>query len=163
MGDCSCIKGESNFKYKLESLSSEVLLFQDLSDWMDHPNYKTPSEYTLSVTPPGNTEGTDIVIDLQKWNKITSKELFGSEDQSIPDGIYCLKVKNCGNTYSRYHAVVYKLECCSDQLFVKGIDIAEIDRLIRDIRKAAEFQDDATANKLYKIALDKMNLLNCEC
>jgi hypothetical protein len=161
--DCSCIKGESNFSYKLESVSENLVLFQDLSDWMDHPAYKNPSYYILNVTPPGKKEGLDISIDVNRINKLTSKEIFGQEGMSIPDGVYCLKVTNCGYTYTRYAAITYQLECCIDEMYNRGENTDELDVLMTQIKKAAEFQDSATASKLYRIAIQQVKQKNCNC
>lgn len=161
MTDCSCIKGESNFNFKFESLSSSIILFEDLSDWMEHPNYKDPVSYSITITPPGSSDVT-VLINLSRTNKITSNELFGREGD-IPDGIYCIKLSNCGYTYTRFKAITYKLNCCADKLFLEGKDTTEIDDLIRKIKIATEFQDSVTAIKLYKIASEKIKLNNCYC
>lgn len=162
MADCSCIKGEGNFNFIISALSDSVLLYQDLSDWMEHPNYATPTQYTLLIKLPNTETIKEVVIDIQKVNRITSEILFG-KDGVIPDGIYCFSVENCGYKYSRHAAIVRKLECCTDKLFMEGVDTKELDDLIRKIKISTQFQDMTTATKLYKIASEKIKLNNCFC
>ena len=162
MGDCSCIKGEANFNFILKSISKEVMLFQDLSEWMDDPQYKALDKYSIKVSIPGGKEA-EIEIDLQKFNKISSKELLGEEGLSIPDGVYCFTLTNCGYTYQRYAAITRQLECCTNNLYIKGEDTSRIDGLIKEIKNAAEFQNDDIANELYSEALKLAELRNCSC
>lgn len=161
MADCSCIKGEGSFNFELKAISSSLLVYTDLSDWMEHPNYKNPSNYTLTIQPPHGTE-VDILIDVTKANKLTPKIILGVEGE-LPDGIYCMKLTNCGYTYTKYAAVVRQLECCADKLFMEGKDTKELDELIRLIKVSVEFQNTSEAQELYKQAekITKMNLCYC--
>ena len=95
MADCSCIKGEGSFNFELKAISSSLLVYTDLSDWMEHPNYKNPSDYMLTIQSPHSTE-VDIMIDVTKANKLTPA-MLGKEGE-LPDGIYCMKLTNCGYT-----------------------------------------------------------------
>jgi len=160
MADCSCIKGEGSFNFELKAISSSLLVYTDLSDWMEHPNYKNPSNYMLTIQPPHSTE-VDIMIDVTKANKITPT-MLGKEGE-LPDGIYCMKLTNCGYTYTKYVAIVRRLECCADKLFMENKDTKELDELIRLIKVSVEFNNISEAQELYKQAekIIKVNLCYC--
>lgn len=159
--DCSCIKGESSFYIRFEPLSPTTLLFQDLSDWIEHPNYRLPETDVITIQPPDGTE-VPITVNFQKVNKITAKELYGRNGE-VPDGIYCIKYMNCGYMYKRYKPILRKLECCMDVMFMINADIEELEELVKHIRIAAEHGDGSTANTLYKKALSITKLNNCHC
>lgn len=161
MADCSCIKGEGAFNFELKALSSSLLVYTDLSDWMEHPNYKEPTTYTLTIQPPYSAE-VDIVIDVAKANKLTPKLLMG-RDGELPDGIYCMKLTNCGYTYTKYAAVVRRLECCADKLFMEELDTKELDELIRLIKVSVEFQNISEAKELYDKAEKIIKDNQCFC
>ena len=162
MNDCSCIKGEGAYNYEFKALSPFLITYTDLSDWMEHPNYKTPTSYIISITPP-NFGSIDIVIDVTKANKLTSKELYGIEDKELPDGIYCITMTNCGYTYQTYRAVTRKLECCADKLYIEGESTDRLDDLIRLIKVSVEYNKISEAKELYKEAERILKQFNCYC
>lgn len=161
MADCSCIKGEGSFNFELKAISSSLLVYTDLSDWMEHPNYKSPSIYSLSIKAP-YTDEVSVAIDVTKANRLTPLMLLG-RDGELPDGIYYMKLTNCGYTYTKYAAVVRKLECCADKLFMEMKDTKELDELIRMIKVSVEFQNISEAKELYKIAEKITKDNQCYC
>jgi len=159
--NCSCIRGEGNFQFEIKAISPSFLIYTDLSDWMEHPNYKDPSSYTLKVQPPYGDE-VQIDIDVNKANRITALNLFKKEIE-IPDGIYCFTLENCGYTYMKYKAICRRLECCADKLYIEGKDTTELDDLIRGIKVSTEFQNISTAQDLYKQAEIILKNNQCYC
>lgn len=159
--DCSCIKGEGSFNFELKTISPYSLSYTDLSDWMEHPNYKAPSNYKITLSTPNGSD-VEVEIDALKANLIKSKEIFGS-DIEIPDGIYCVTLENCGYKYMKHVAIVRQLECCADKLFMEYKDTKEIDDLIRMIKVATEFKNISVAQELYKKVNQIIKDNQCYC
>lgn len=155
MADCSCIKGEGSFNFELKAISSSLLIYTDLSDWMEHPNYKNPSSYEIKVQPPFGDE-VSIIVDATKANKL-------APFTDVADGVYCIKFENCGYTYMKYAAIVKKLECCADKLFMEEKDTKELDELIRLIKVSVEFHNISEAQRLYKEAEKITKVNQCYC
>jgi hypothetical protein len=161
--ECSCIKG--NFNFQLKSLSTEVLLYQDFSDWMTYDYYIKPEEYKVQVTPPNRSKSIELTIS-SGLNVITSEDLGMGLSTCLPEGVFSFAVTNCGNTFTRYKAVTPDLECRLQCMIAQGVDplkVAKLDAQIKSIHYSLEKDLTIEANKIYKTVKREIDLIECDC
>ena len=159
--DCSCIKNN----YNLWAIASDrkTILYRDLSDWMEGPNFDQPVQYIVNITVPGSFKEVPVVLDVFDVNPLTKEELG-----SIKDGIYCFKVLSCGIKYIRSKAIFPFLECCVKQAWATLEDIFE-DK-IREVEKHMELANINAELNNVRLASDNLSIakklldnLKCHC
>lgn len=166
MNNCSCIKG--NYNFKLEHLGCNLMLYRDLSVWMTGSGYVIPDTYTLKITLPGRTVPISIQVKTNDINKITPEDL-NLRGSSFPDGIYCFEVVSCDNVYQKYRANTCELECCLDNFVTqipseKDYKIAyDLDMHIHTIKTLAERGASEKAKSQYSVAQKIIQNFNCNC
>lgn len=165
--NCSCIRN-NNYDFLLDYPSCYSLVYSDLSEWMTEDHYIIPTTYNITITPP---ERESVIVSVNAFGatKLTSKELFGTENMLIPDGIYCFKIDNCQDILTKYKAVTCKLECRKDNLILRASskedwdNVRTIESYIAAIHSHANFGNFNEANYNYKFAKKILDNLNCEC
>src|SRR5687768_5846863 len=123
---CSCIRG--NYNLYAWSIDTKTILYQDLSDWMDDSGYEIPTEYIVTITPPGSSKSFPVTVKVGQLNRFTATEIG-----SIKDGVYCFETSSCGEKYTRSIAIFPLLKCCVKQLWMtlekdRHEEIKEIER-----------------------------------
>ncbi len=160
MADCNCIRGESEYNFKIEWNDKDSFLYQDLSNWNTDYGYSVPDEYDIIITPPNSKKDYKIAVNTKCWTKIGKEEL-GSD---FKDGIYCIKLYNCDNIYTKYFAITNKLDCCYEKMLLNDEDdFAKMRELIDKIKVAAKFGDFKLAKDLVKNANSVALNNNCNC
>lgn len=168
MTDCGCVK--ENFDFTLHSLDSNTLVYQDMSVWMEGDEFSIPDNYNVSILAPSKGEGNDVTLSVNSQTSITSKNLFGSSElTSLPDGIYCFTLENCGTKFQRSKAVLYSLECCLQSFKASANTDKDFDRIrklelyLDSVRINTELGKTQKALEFYDRAKRELSNLNCNC
>lgn len=176
MADCGCIKG--NYQYIIGQIDKKTISYQDISTWMNGPNFKVPDEYYPKVTLPTSNDPVYLNIDPSKTNVITSKELYGKEGMNLPDGIYCFTIDEisdkrgyCGQPFTRTTAVTTQLQCCYDNIVAKlptlpqsaKEDLDLLDFYMKSIHTNTELNKPLKAQELFKRAQELCEQWDCAC
>lgn len=174
---CGCIKKDYNFA--LSSMDSKTLLYQDLSIWMQGPQFTIPETYVVGITLPTMKEPVYVRLSTQNISMLTSVELMNTTTpQDLPDGIYCFIVDEnsskegyCGTSFMRTRAVTQGLECCRDSILAMAPSspqsipdtIQLLDFYIDATKVNAELGKDLKAQEFYQLAKDLCKQWNCDC
>lgn len=158
---CACIKGE--FNISAFAPDCDNLIFLDLSEWMDGDHYLLPKEYEFEIVPPGKTSGPFFSTISGTSTRITREEL----GFRIMDGVYCIKVTNCGVDYLKRVAIFPELECCITRAKVllpeKKQEIREIEDLLDSVKYSIEIKDIKVAQSSLEIVKKMVRNLKCDC
>ena len=167
--ECSCIKGL--FRFNITTHNSEYFIYEDLSDWMTEEYYIIPEKYTIEILPPGYSEFKSLDVYTNRVNMITPTDL-GVNSFLLSDGIYCVRVTNCGTTYKRNIAITEKLECGNKKLLLQAIStkkqldydlVNKLNMMIDSIKIYASRDMPIEAQKLYTYVKNELDRLNCIC
>lgn len=167
MANCNCVKG--NFDVLLGYHSCSKLLIEDISDWMvEESIYTKADSYNLIITTPNRPKSYTVNIKTDKRNIITTGDL-GINGLIFNDGIYCFKLENCGNTYTRNKLVSCSIECCIEDAVSKlknreeVILLDEIRLLLDSCRINTEIGNLTKATEQYNMLTKMLRNLNCKC
>lgn len=159
--NCSCIKGK--FDFTLCYTDCDKLVLCDLSDWMEEDYYSLPSTFPAEITHPlGNT--TTIELLPKQCKVITSTEFLGSEC-TIPDGVYCITVDNCGTIYTKTFSILCNLRNKLDALYLEEGNDKEkdnLERYLKYIEVNAKFDKKDEAKGYFDIASKILDRLDCK-
>lgn len=164
MTKCSCIK--KNFDFQFDAIDTKIILFQDLSDWMQEDHYIKPEYYTIQIKQPHSKKFYEKKVDAVSYNKITSEDIGLSGSLCLPEGIYTIKTESCGNVFMRYKALTPDLECRLSCALLQGVDpltVAKLEEQIKSIHYNVERDRAIEASKIYKIVKREIDLLDCNC
>lgn len=161
MAECSCIRG--NYNFYTEAIDKKVIVYQDLSDWMDEEGYEFPTEYVVNITPPLSTQPIALTMKVGEINRLSSVELG-----RIIDGIYCFEATSCGVVYTRSKAIFPYTECCVKKAWAtlgaeKQEEIEEVENHLKLASINAELNNVQLASKELKIANKLLENLKCDC
>lgn len=166
MANCNCIKG--NFDVLIGWNSCSKLLIEDISDWMEEAMYEVAESYDLIITVPKKPREYTVTINTDKRNKLSPEDV-GIGGATFNDGIYCFKVENCGNTYTRNKLVSCSIECCIEDAVSKlknreeVILLDEIRLLLDSCRINTEIGNLTKAKEQYNMLTKMLRNLNCKC
>lgn len=164
--ECHCISGKLDLI--LKPLGCDLVVIDDISDWMRDTYYKIPESFTVYVTTPGKKVSHPIQVFTNKANKFSPID-FGQSGKYFLDGIYCFSLESCGVKYSINRAITCTIDCCLDDLIGKvkpEEDINDVTRIkfLRDsIHINAELGKLNKAIDLYDIVQKFLRRLNCNC
>ena len=161
MIDCFCIR--NNYNFDLEVIDRSIILYQDLSDWMEE--YGLPETYDVSITTSTGVSKT-ITLSVQSKNKLTDQDL--GFNYGFQDGIYCFTIISCGKTYMRSRAIIPALECCLKSAYVTLPDsdftkLEKISHFIESAKNHAELNNYKNAKDSFRIARELLDKLKCDC
>lgn len=168
MGKCSCIKN-NRFDFVLRSNGCDALTYEDMSEWEDGPNYEKPATYDIVFSMSGG--GRRLTVKADGVNHWTPEQL-GFEG-TIPEGIICIKVETCEDTYIRYRLNACKTQCCLDQYVYQLIEkdardsdfvkVERIQRLLGMAERDAERKNIEHSRVMFEEVKSSLEELNCNC
>lgn len=151
---CNCIKGRYDFK--AEAFNENTILYTDLSEWVEEPNYSIPKTYTLEVIFPLKSDGHSFEVQTNVVNKINK--------ECVMDGLYCFKVTSCGKEYTKYKALFPKLQCKLDNAILQESKYAiEAAYQLNLVSVHAEIGDYEGAKSALRIAESLLSHIDCKC
>lgn len=134
----------------------------------EDPIYRKPASFEIEVITPNKTKSNTISILTDKRNKITTQDL-GINAANFNDGIYCFKLTNCGNIYTRNKLLSCSIECCIDDAVSKlksaeeVILLDEIRLILDSCRINTEIGNLTKAKEQYELLTKMLRNLNCNC
>lgn len=130
--------------------------------------YSKPDQYELQITTPNRPKSYSLIIKTDKRNKITPSDL-GIQGSNFNDGIYCFKLDNCGNVYTRNKLLSCSIECCINDAVSKlksaeeVVLLDEIRLILDSCRINTEIGNLTKAKEQYSILTKMLRNLNCSC
>ena len=155
---CACIKND--FRFTLDILDKQFIVYRDISTWMEGFTYENRTEYQLSVLFPGQFDPKNFTVNNYENVKLNLGKII--------DGVYEFSTDNCGKIYTRCKLLIPNLECCYKKGRLKAEEsqkekFREIGENIEMMKACVELGDNTTANELLKITKRLLNNLNCDC
>ncbi len=166
MPNCSCVKG--NFDVIIDYLGCDTLIIEDMSDWMEEDYYTKPVSYELEILTPNRPKSNTVTVYTDRRNKYATSDL-GIGGLLLNDGIYCVTLTSCGNTYKKNKFIACSIECCIEDAISKVRSSEEIllldeIRLLLDSAKInAEISNLTKAKEQYGMITKMLKRLNCSC
>lgn len=167
MANCNCVKGL--FDLSIDYNGCSVLLLDDLSDWQVEAGiYTKPEEFEIEILTPNRPKSYKISIKTDKRNKILTSDL-GINADTFNDGIYCFKLNNCGNIYTRNKLLSCSIECCLNDAVSKIknreelILLDEIRLLLHSCKINTEIGNLTRAKEQFQMITKMLRRLNCSC
>ena len=167
MANCNCVKG--NFDVLIDYNGCSTLLIEDMSDWMSEDAiYTKPTSFQIEITVPNRPKPHTVTLLTDKRNKITTADL-GINGANFNDGIYCFKLDNCGNKYTRNKLLSCFIECCINDAVSKlksaeeVILLDEIRLILDSCRINTEIGNLTKAKEQYNMLTKMLRNLNCNC
>lgn len=151
---CPCIK--KDYYPRVYSLSNAMLLYTDCSVWMADSEGKYPFEIS-----GGGMSGV-VNLECEKDGTINiTKEDLGFTD-CIPDDVYCIKAKTCGETFVVYRLFDGNAKSEIDRLVAKGDErYIDLKRLNERIRVLATSGDIVMAKELMEELEYRIKKITC--
>jgi len=156
MTNCSCIKGDFNFKILASDFTD--IIYQDLSEWMEGDHYLLPESYFVEVIPPGKKTGDKYEVFVNHSSRIKLP--------CVRDGIYTFRVESCGTIFERRVGIFPEMECCLLKAKVQGFDIdslIEISYMIDELKIQIELGSTLSAKDTLEILNKKLRNIKCDC
>ena len=157
---CSCIKkSDRNFSVYVKTLSEDLIVILDMSDWNVDQGYELPSSYKAIIS----NDEVEKEIDL-----IPLKPTFVTSEQvgfKFCDGVYCINTETCGIKYSRRFTVLEKAFCGIIKASMKkDVKTAmELKSIAESVENFAAFNDLEKAKEYYTILKKYLSLYECNC
>lgn len=157
MSNCSCIRGIYNFH--VQAIDTKIIIYQDLSDWMDDDGYSKPDTYLVKITPPRKFNSIDFIMKVDSTNRIDSSKLG-----KLLDGIYCFEAESCGVSYKKNVGIYPNIACCLKKAFLKDYEKAlEVKKHLHLFVLNVELGFIIEADKNLKIAKKLLDNIKCDC
>lgn len=169
MSQCGCLR-KKGFDLQLGFRDCKTILLTDISKWIEGPGYALPESITVSVQIPYNGNSIEVVIPRGGTRVLTAKELLNSsEEQCLPDGVYCISTESCGTFHQINRAFLCSTQCQVDTIRAAGTkvddfrDTARFQEMIDGIRINAEQGKSDKAGRLIQLLKQQLEKFNCAC
>lgn len=158
--NCSCIKkSDLGFSVYVKTLSEDLIVILDTSDWNTESGYALPKSYKAVLSNDEVEKEIELIPLMPTY--VTSEQA----GFKFCDGVYCITTEPCGIKFTRRFAILEKAFCGIIKVSMKK-DVAtalELKSLADSIDNFARFNDLAKAQEYYTILKKYLSLYECNC